>query len=141
MSKVFKTYIPAVSMAFTFMILFATIYNIICGNTKDDFLYFILEVGGFLLIAMVIDYLIGKINFNKYISHLCVETVLLYPFAIGVAILGKWFGVTLLNIVVYSLIYIVVMIFIHYYFYYISKQQAEEINNLLKGMSNNGGFK
>ena len=39
MSKVFKTYIPALSMAFTFMILCATIYNIICGNTKDDFLY------------------------------------------------------------------------------------------------------
>ena len=67
MSKVFKTYIPALSMAFTFMILCATIYNIICGNTKDDFLYFVLEVGGFLLIAMVIDYLVGKINFNKYI--------------------------------------------------------------------------
>lgn len=140
MSKVFKTYIPALSMAFTFMILFATIYNIICGNTKDDFLYFILEAVGFLLIAMVIDYLVGKINFNKYISHLCVETVLLYPFAIGAAILGKWFGATVLNIVVYSLIYIVVMIFIHYYFYDISKQQAEEINNLLEGMSNNGRF-
>ena len=132
MSKVFKTYIPALSMAFTFMILCATIYNIICGNTKDDFLYFVLEVGGFLFIAMVIDYLVGKINFNKYISHLCVETVFLYTFAIGVAIMGKWF--------VYSLIYIGVMILIHCYFYYISRQQAEEINNLLKGMRNNGGF-
>ena len=140
MSKVFKTYIPALSMAFTFMILCATIYNIICGNTKDDFLYFVLEVGGFLLIAMVIDYLVGKINFNKYISHLCVETVFLYPFAIGVAIMGKWFGATVLNVVVYSLIYIGVMILIHCYFYYISRQLAEEINNLLKGMRNNGGF-
>ena len=121
MSKVFKTYIPALSMAFTFMILCATIYNIICGNTKDDFL-------------------VGKINFNKYISHLCVETVFLYPFAIGVAIMGKWFGATVLNVVVYSLIYIGVMILIHCYFYYISRQQAEEINNLLKGMSNNVGF-
>ena len=128
MSKVFKTYIPALSMAFTFMILCATIYNIICGNTKDDFLYFVLEVGGFLLIAMVIDYLVG------------VETVFLYPFAIGVAIMGKWFGATVLNVVVYSLIYIGVMILIHCYFYYISRQQAEEINNLLKGMRNNGGF-
>ena len=62
MSKVFKTYIPALSMTFTFMILCATIYNIICGNTKDDFLYFVLEVGGFLLISMVIDYLVGKIK-------------------------------------------------------------------------------
>ena len=119
MSKVFKTYIPALSMAFTFMILCATIYN---------------------LIAMVIDYLVGKINFNKYISHLCFETVFLYPFAIGVAIMGKWFGATVLNVVVYSLIYIGVMILIHCYFYYISRQQAEEINNLLKGMRNNGGF-
>ena len=70
------------------------------------FLYFVLEVGGFLLIAMVIDYLVGKINFNKYISHLCVETVFLYPFRCGVAIMGKWFGATVLNVVVYSLIYI-----------------------------------
>ena len=89
---------------------------------------------------MVIDYLVGKINFNKYISHLCVETVFMYPFAIGVAIMGKWFGATVLNVVVYSLIYIGVMILIHCYFYYISRQQAEEINNLLKGMRNNGGF-
>lgn len=133
MSKLFKTYIPALSIAFTFMILFATIYNIMCGNTKDDFLYFILEVVGFLMIAMVIDCLVGKINFNKYISHLCVETIILYPFIIGVAIWGKWFGITALNIIVYSLVYVVVMIIIHYYFYCISKQQAEEINNLLKG--------
>ena len=138
MSKLFKTYIPALSIAFTFMILFATAYNIICGNTKDDFLYFILEVAGFLLVAMAIDHLVGKINFNKYISHLCVETIFLYPFAIGVAIMGKWFGVTVLNVVAYSLIYIVDMISIHCYFYYISKQQAEEINNLLKGIYNNG---
>ena len=79
MSKVFKTYFPALSMAFTFMILLATAYNIIYGNTKDDFLYFILEVAGFLLVAMVIDHLVGKINFNKYISHLCVETFFCIP--------------------------------------------------------------
>lgn len=133
MSKLLKTYIPALSIAFTFMILVATIYNISCGNTKDDFIYFILEVIGFLIIAMVIDYLVGKINFNKYISHLCVETIVLYPFIIGVAILGKWFGITVLNIILYSIVYVAVMIIIHYYFYYMSKQQAEEINRLLKG--------
>ena len=92
------------------------------------------------MVAMVIDHLVGKINFNKYISHLCVETFFLYPFAIGVAIIGKWFGATALNVVVYSLIYIAAMISIHCYFYYISKQQAEEINNLLKGIRNNGGL-
>ena len=54
--------------------------------------------------------------------------------------MGKWFGATVLNVVVYSLIYIGVMILIHCYFYYISRQQAEERNNLLKGMRNNGGF-
>ena len=54
--------------------------------------------------------------------------------------MGKWFGAIVLNVVVYSLIYIGVMILIHCYFYYISRQQAEEINNLLKGMRNNGGI-
>ena len=41
MNKFLRTYLPAFSMAFTFIILYATISNIIAGYSKDIlFLYF-----------------------------------------------------------------------------------------------------
>lgn len=61
-----------------------------------------------------------------------VETLLLYPLTIGVAIIGKWFSINIHNIILYSCVYVIAMIAIHYYFYYISKKQADEINELLK---------
>ena len=58
MSKIIKTYIPSLSIAFTFIIILATVYNIICGNTKDDFIYFIIQVVFYLIIAALVDWLI-----------------------------------------------------------------------------------
>ena len=140
MSKIIKTYIPSLSIAFTFIIILATVYNIICGNTKDDFIYFIIQVVFYLIIAALVDWLIGMVNFKRYFSHLLTETIVLYPFTIGIAVWGKWFRATILNIVIYSLIYILAMITIHFYSYYISKQQADEINTILgKKRENSNG--
>ena len=44
MNKFLRTYLPAFSMAFTFIILYATISNIIAGYSKDRFCFFILQV-------------------------------------------------------------------------------------------------
>ncbi len=40
MNKFLRTYLPAFSMAFTFIILYATISNIIVGYSKDRFGFF-----------------------------------------------------------------------------------------------------
>ena len=44
MNKFLRTYLPAFSMAFTFIVLYATISNIIVGYSKDRFCFFILQV-------------------------------------------------------------------------------------------------
>ena len=49
MNKFLRTYLPAFSMAFTFIILYATISNIIAGYSKDRFCFFILQVFVYLM--------------------------------------------------------------------------------------------
>lgn len=132
MTKFLRTYLPAVSMAFTFIVLYTSVCNLLSGYTKDGFCFFILQVICYLVVSMLVDYFVSMINFRKYIYHFFVETLLLYPLTIGAALIGKWFRINIYNIILYSCIYVMVMTAIHYYFYYISKKQADEINTILK---------
>lgn len=79
MSKFFKTYLPAISMAFTFIILYASITNILAGYTKEWFCYFILEIFAYLILSIVIDWLTSVIDFSKYIYHFAVKTIEILP--------------------------------------------------------------
>ena len=128
MNKFLRTYLPAFSMAFTFIILYATISNIIAGYSKDRFCFFILQV----FVSVIVDWLLSFIDFSKYIYHFIAEMIILYPITIGVAFIGKWFAFSAINITWYSCVYILIMIAIHCYFYHISKRQADEINKFLK---------
>ena len=122
MNKFLRTYLPAFSMAFTFIILYATISNIIAGYSKDRFCFFILQVFVYLMVSVIVDWLLSFIA----------EMIILYPITIGVAFIGKWFAFSAINITWYSCVYILIMIAIHCYFYHISKRQADEINKFLK---------
>lgn len=132
MNKFLRTYLPAFSMAFTFIILYATISNIIVGYSKDRFCFFILQVFVYLMVSVIVDWLLSFIDFSKYIHHFIAELIILYPITIGVAFIGKWFAFNAINITWYSCVYILIMIAIHCYFYHISKRQADEINKFLK---------
>ena len=132
MNKFLRTYLPAFSMAFTFIILYATISNIVAGYFKEGFCFFIVQVFVYLMVSVIVDWLLSFIDFSKYIYHFVVEMIILYPITIGVAFIGKWFAFSAINITWYSCVYILIMIAIHFYFYHLSKRQADEINNFLK---------
>lgn len=135
MSKFVKKYLPTISIVFTLIILVATIYNVINGETKDGYCYFILEVVGYLISSIAVDYFVSLINFKKYLNHFLVELILLYPVTIGFAILGNWFPIDLITLLSFSFFYIIMMTVLHYYFYSISKKQADEINRILHMMN------
>ena len=101
MYKFLKTYLPALSISFTFIILFAAVNNILNGYTKEGFCVFTLQVTGYLIISMLIDHAVSIINFKKYIHHLIAETVILYPITLVSAWIGGWFRISLFNIVFY----------------------------------------
>lgn len=132
MNKILKTYLPALSIAFTFIVLYATISNLVTGYFKDGFCFFILQVFIYLIVSIVVDLLLSFIDFRKYIYHFIVEMIMLYSITITMAFIGKWFVFNAIDIIWYSCIYILVMLAIHFYFYYISKKQASEINSLLE---------
>lgn len=82
MNKFLRTYLPAFSMAFTFIILYATISNIIAGYSKDRFCFFILQVFVYLMVSVIVDWLLSFIDFSKYIYHFIAEMIILYPITI-----------------------------------------------------------
>lgn len=83
MNKFLRTYLPAFSMAFTFIILYATISNIIAGYSKDRFCFFILQVFVYLMVSVIVDWLLSFIDFSKYIHHFIAEMIILYPITIS----------------------------------------------------------
>ena len=117
MNKFLRTYLPAFSMAFTFIILYATISNIIAGYSKDRFCFFYFcRCLLFFMVSVIVDWLLSFIRFSKYIYHFIAEMIILYPITIGVAFIGKWFAFSAINITWYSCVYILIMIAIHCYF-------------------------
>ncbi|HHV08656.1 MAG TPA: hypothetical protein GXX75_00030 [Clostridiales bacterium] len=137
--KVLKTYLPAISMSFTVIILFAGIVKWILGEKQDVFVLFAFEVVAYLILTCILDELIGRINFRTYISHFITESVLIYPITMLFAIKFRWIGVTAINIILCSVAYFFVMVGIHLYFYYIEKNNVAEMNRLLEeGRDKNG---
>lgn len=132
MKAILKKYIPDFSVAFTMLVLLASITNLMNGDTRDGFILFILEAAGYLLIAVVIDYLLGKVNYKSYISQFLTETCILYPITMACGLYLHWFGWSFTKLILYTFLYLFIMVLLHYYFYRVSKKDAEEINELLK---------
>lgn len=138
MYKLFKNYIPSLCISFTFVIIYATLYNLLNGFYKNGFLLFIVEVFVYLVIVMFIDYFISLIDFKNYRNYFIVETILLYPITIGTFMIGHWLTLQTNNIIWISFIYIIGIRLVHYYFYILSQKQAHEINDLIQSKTFDG---
>ena len=102
MNKFLRTYLPAFSMAFTFIILYATISNIVAGYFKEGFCFFILQVFVYLMVSVVVYLILTLLDLIQPIYPFVVEMIILYPITIGVAFIGKWFAFSAINITWYS---------------------------------------
>nr|WP_288824861.1 hypothetical protein [uncultured Clostridium sp.] len=130
--KVLKTYIPAISMCFTVIILMAGIINLVTEERQNFFIVFSFEVAGYLTLTCILDELIGRFDYKTYLGHFLTETVFLYPITMFFAVRFKWIGINTISIVLCSAVYFLVMAANHLYFYYMEKSNAEEINQLLE---------
>jgi Protein of unknown function (DUF3021). len=130
--KILKTYVPAVSMAFMFIVLLAGLIKYFTEGYQNEFFSFILEVVVYLVITCIMDELIGRIDLKSYLGHFLLESLLIYPVTLLFCYYCNWFEWSLGNILFYSLIYFCVMIGIHLYFYYVTKSDAVEINSYLR---------
>lgn len=137
--KILKIFLPAISMAFTIIILLAGIINWIVDKNLSNFVAFIFEVFVYLIITCIMDELIGRIDFKSYIGHFISESLLIYPVTMIFGIRFRWFGLSVTNLLFCSFIYLCVMIGIHLYFYILEKINVAEINSLLEeGRRKNG---
>ncbi|TCL55212.1 hypothetical protein EDD76_11652 [Kineothrix alysoides] len=137
--KILKTYLPAISMSFTVIILLAGIVKWILEEKQDIFALFAFEVVAYLILTCILDELIGRINFKTYISHFITESILIYPITMLFAIKFRWIGMSAVNIIFCSAAYFSVMVGIHLYFYCIEKGSVAEMNRLLEeGRDKNG---
>lgn len=130
--KVLKTYIPAISMCFTVIILLSGIINLVTEGRQNFFIVFTFEVAGYLVLTCILDELIGRFDYKTYLGHFFIETILLYPVTMFFAVKFKWIGINTISIILCSTVYFFVMAANHLYFYRMEKSSAEEINRLLE---------
>ena len=133
--KFLRTYIPAVSMSFTIIILMAGIINILQNENRSSGIYFPFQMLAYLIITCIADEWIGKIDFKTYLSHFITETILIYPITLFFVFCFDWFAINYGNLLFYSAIYLIIMFGIHVYFYQITLSNVAEMNKLLSEKS------
>lgn len=92
---------------------------------------FLLELPGLVIALEIIDYLLSKIDFRFRIAYLCAEFFLMYLCFLAFAYLGKWFGFSLIHLIMFSGIFFGLFLLLHLYDYLLLRTEADTINQKL----------
>lgn len=134
MSRITKIYLPSMSIAFFFTMVYICLANLASGSLFVD-IRFIIGILGFIASAEVMDALLGNINFQSYRGYFIAETAAVYILLVVFAYYGNWIDFTVPALVCMTAAYLAIMSFLHFYFYRRSKQDADQINSLLNRKS------
>jgi fatty acid desaturase len=101
---------------------------------NDPTLYhsFILELVGMLGLVGVIDYLLNKIEFKKWVHFWILQGTINYVVFLAAGYFLNWFGFRISNIIIYTITFLISFLTIVYNTYKIQKQEEEMINRLLE---------
>lgn len=131
MKLLLKTYLPSASITFTAVVLFTAAMNLADGfsSLKNSWL---LELFAFVLLADLLDFLLGKINFKSYPVYFLTEGVLFYLIMLCAGYFLGWFVFTPIMLLKVTAVFLLVFCLVHLYFRRLSRQTANEINASLQ---------
>ncbi len=130
MNKPWNTLVFRATLSFTLAVIFLSLYNLATGQPQCDYLL-LLEIFGLTMCLEIIDYAVGYVPIHSRIIYLCVEFTLMYFCFLLFSILGHWFGLTFVNLILFSSLFLVIFSFQHMYDHFLLKTEAIEINNYL----------
>lgn len=127
-----KIILPSIAITFTLSILISTGWNLILGETKNDYFMFIIQLLTFLILVQIVDYFISKVNFKNYKSYFVTANIIYFIVFMFFGYVFHWFGFRLRNIITNTITFLIITTFIHYHFHRLFVLEAEEINKLIE---------
>ncbi len=122
------TRIPSLCICFTLITLTSALIDMLRGAPSGAALPILFL---WLAACQLVDILLGKINFKKWMHYCLAESALLYLLSLLFFRLLYWDSFSLQRLLSFTAIFLVTDIFIFWYFHKRRQLQAAEINALL----------
>ena len=129
MKRLLRTYLPSSAIAFTIVILFNAVYNLILGNNYALSGVFVLELTGLIIFIQLISVVCDHIPFQSERAYQITFFAAEYAIIIIASFVLNW---TVLTIFLYtSLLCVCIAVLIDRYFSAVHRHEADEINRLI----------
>lgn len=136
MNVIRKHYFPNLCISFTFVIIYASINNILDNNDPTGYHVFVIQLVGYLIIAYMINFFIQKIELKNSFVQSAIIFVINYILFMLSAYFFYWFGFRISNIIINSLLFLLIFTFVTFHSYKVIKQDEVRINKLLEARDN-----
>jgi drug/metabolite transporter (DMT)-like permease len=127
-----KYYIPNLCISFTLVIICSSIWNIAKNNDPTSSYRFILEIVGVLCVVGIIDFLLNKIEFKKWLNYWILQGIVNYTVFFGAGYCLNWISFRISSILVFTATFLLAFLTTVFYTHKILKQDEELINKLLE---------
>lgn len=134
MNKRWNVYISRAAVAFTTVLIFTALFNLVQGNVQGDYI-FPLELLGFIAVIEIIDYVMAKFQFKFQATYFASIFILMYLCFLAFSYFGNWFRFTIGHFFLFSMVFVILFWLLHLYYRFALKSDAADINNKLKKRS------
>ena len=131
MKRLLRTYLPSSAIAFTIVILFNAVYNLILGNNYALSGVFVLEPTGLIIFIQLISVVCDHIPFQSERAYQITFFAAEYAIVIIAGFVLNWTVLTISNFLYTSLLCVFIAVLIDRYFTAVHRHEADEINRLL----------
>ena len=131
MKRLLRTYLPSSAIAFTIVILFNAVYNLILGNNYALSGVFVLELTGLIIFIQLISVVCDHIPFQSERAYQITFFAAEYAIVIIAGFVLNWTVLTISNFLYTSLLCVFIAVLIDRYFSAIHRHEADEINRLI----------
>ena len=131
MKRLLRTYLPSSAIAFTIVILFNAIYNLILGNNYALSGVFVLELTGLIIFIQLVSVVYDHIPFQSERAYKTTFFAAEYAIVIIASFVLNWTVLTISSFLYTSLLCVFIAFLIDRYFSAVHRHEADEINRLI----------
>lgn len=131
MKRLLRTYLPSSAIAFTIVILFNAVYNLILGNNYALSGVFVLELTGLIIFIQLISVVFDHIPFQSERAYQITFFAAEYAIIIIASFVLNWTVLTISSFLYTSLLCVFIAVLIDRYFSAVHRHEADEINRLI----------
>ena len=131
MKRLLRTYLPSSAIAFTIVILFSVIFNLILRKHDALSSIFVLELAGLILLIQFVSAVCDRIPFQSKKAYQITFYALEYVIVLIAGFLLNWAAFTISSFLYTTLLWLFIAFLIDRYFTAVHRHEAEEINRLI----------